>query len=125
MSKTSFITGAFLGLAAGLLLAPQKGEDLREDLTDKAKKMKKKLDRLTGKAATEIDDLRDLLEDEIDGLSNDMRYLNLFGQPHRPLIASAKIKRTMQHMLYWCVLFNDPITSPAPSRLSFVLHTTA
>jgi len=38
MSKTSFITGAFLGLAAGLLLAPQKGEDLREDLTDKAKK---------------------------------------------------------------------------------------
>ena len=73
MSKTSFITGAFLGLAAGLL-APQKGEDLREDLTDKAKKMKKKLDRLTGKAATEIDDLRDLLEDEIDGLSNDMRY---------------------------------------------------
>ena len=74
MSKTSFITGAFLGLAAGLLLAPQKGEDLREDLTDKAKKMKKKLDRITGKAATEINDLRDLLEDEIDGLSNDMRY---------------------------------------------------
>ena len=36
--------------------------------------MKKKLDRLTGKAATEIDALRDLLEDEIDGLSNDMRY---------------------------------------------------
>ncbi len=74
MSKASFITGAFLGLAAGLLLAPQKGEDLRDDLTDKAKKIKKKIDRITGKACAEVDDLRDLLEDEIDGLSNELRY---------------------------------------------------
>jgi gas vesicle protein len=31
----AFLLGASLGIAAGMLLAPKSGEDLREDLTDR------------------------------------------------------------------------------------------
>ncbi len=74
MSKTSFISGALLGVAAGLLLAPQKGEDLREDIADNAKKMKKNLYKMAGKGAAELADLKDILSDEVEGLSESMRH---------------------------------------------------
>jgi len=74
MSTSKFFAGALVGVVAGLLLAPEKGEDLRNDIADTAEKWKKKFERLTGKAAAELDDLRDMLEDEISGLSDDVRY---------------------------------------------------
>lgn len=74
MTKTSFLAGAALGLVAGLLLAPKKGEDLREELADNAKKLKDKLYKMTGEAGSELDDLKEMLEKKIEGLSDDMRY---------------------------------------------------
>lgn len=74
MSTSKFFAGALVGLVAGLLLAPEKGEDLRNDLADTADKLKKKFDRLRGKAGAELNDLRQILEDEINGLSEDVRY---------------------------------------------------
>ncbi|RYE21878.1 MAG: YtxH domain-containing protein [Sphingobacteriales bacterium] len=71
MSK--FLTGAFIGVVVGLLIAPEKGEDLRTDIADTAEKWKTKLDRLRGKANANLDDLRGLLESEIDGLSDDLK----------------------------------------------------
>jgi gas vesicle protein len=74
MSTSKFFAGALVGLVAGLLLAPEKGEDLRNDIADSADKWKKKLYRAAGKTGAELDDLRDMLEDEVAGLSDDVRH---------------------------------------------------
>jgi gas vesicle protein len=74
MGASKFLAGAILGLVAGLLLAPQKGEDLRNDLVDTTEKWKKKLSKLTGETTAELDDLREMLGEEISGLSDDLRY---------------------------------------------------
>ena len=50
-----FLTGALLGLVAGLLIAPQKGEDLREDIVDAADRWKDKFNRMVGRAETNLD----------------------------------------------------------------------
>ena len=74
MNKTSFLTGAIIGLAAGLLLAPQKGEDLREEIADNAKKLKGKLSKMAGNASNELADLQEMLEDKVEGLSEEVRH---------------------------------------------------
>lgn len=74
MSTSRFIAGALIGFAAGMLLAPKRGKELRDDLADNAAKFKKGINRLTGKAGPELNDLRNILEDEVNGLSDDVRY---------------------------------------------------
>jgi gas vesicle protein len=74
MSTSKFLAGALVGLVAGLLLAPEKGEDLRNNIADSAEKWKRKLDRMRGKTGAELEDLRDLLESEVEGLSDDVRH---------------------------------------------------
>jgi gas vesicle protein len=74
MSTSKFFAGALLGVVAGLLLAPQKGEELRGEIADSAEKWKKQFDRITGKVGAELNDLREMLEDEVGGLSDDIRY---------------------------------------------------
>ena len=69
-----FLTGALLGVVVGLLLAPQKGEELRDDIADAADKWKNKLNRLVGKADANLDDLKSFLDKNIDGLSDDLRH---------------------------------------------------
>jgi gas vesicle protein len=69
-----FLTGALLGLAVGLLVAPQTGEDLREDIADKADRWKDKLNKLIGKADANLDDLKGFLESNIDGLTDDVKH---------------------------------------------------
>ena len=69
-----FLLGALAGLAVGLLIAPEKGSDLRDDIADNANKWKDKLNRLVGKADARVDDLRELLEKNIDGLTEDVRH---------------------------------------------------
>jgi|SRR3954467_2655986 gas vesicle protein len=66
--------GALAGLAIGLLIAPEKGSDLREDIADNATKLKNRLNKLVGRADAGLDDLRDLLEQNIDGLAEDVRH---------------------------------------------------
>ena len=74
MSTSKFFAGALVGVVAGLLLAPSKGEELRNDIADSAEKWKRKFYRVTGRTGAELEDLRDLLEDEISGLSDDVRH---------------------------------------------------
>lgn len=71
MSK--FMTGLLLGVGIGLLLAPEKGEDTRHAIADTAGDWKNKWDKLIGKAATKVDDLKALLDKEVSGLSDDVR----------------------------------------------------
>lgn len=74
MSTSKFFAGALVGLVAGLLLAPEKGEDLRNDIADTAGKLKKKFNKLTGQTSAELSDLKAILEDEISGLNEDVRH---------------------------------------------------
>ncbi len=74
MSISKFAAGALCGLVAGLLIAPERGEDLRNDIAETATKWKGKLDRVTGRAQVDLDDLRAFLDKEIDGLSEDVKH---------------------------------------------------
>lgn len=74
MSTSRFLAGALCGVAVGLLLAPEKGSELREDIVDTAEKLRWRFNRIVGKADAKLDDLRDLLEKNIDGLSEDVRH---------------------------------------------------
>jgi len=73
MSTSRFVAGALIGLVAGLLLAPEKGEDMREELAETAQKWKKKLERLAGKVGPELEDLKNMLGEQIEGLNDDVR----------------------------------------------------
>jgi len=74
MNGTSkFLLGAAVGLVAGLLIAPEKGEELREDIADSAGKWKDKLGKLIGRANGSLEDLKTYLDKNIDGLSDDVK----------------------------------------------------
>ena len=66
-----FMAGALVGFVAGLLLAPDKGENTRENLSTAADKWRTRLNRLAGR--TNIDELRSYLNKNISGLSEDVR----------------------------------------------------
>lgn len=75
MSTSRFLAGAVIGLVAGLLLAPEKGSDLRANITDTADKLKDRVNGLLGRAGgPDLDDLRAFLDRNIDGLSDDVKH---------------------------------------------------
>ena len=74
MGISKFAAGALCGLVAGLLIAPERGEDLRNDIADTATKWKDKFDRLTGRAEMDLEDLRAVLDKNIDGLTDDVKH---------------------------------------------------
>lgn len=74
MSTSRFLAGALCGLVVGLLIAPEKGSDLREDIVDTADQWKNKLNRMMGRADARLEDLRALLEQNVTGLSEDVRH---------------------------------------------------
>ena len=67
------MTGLLMGVGIGLLLAPEKGEDTRESIAETAGNLKDRFNRLVGRAGARLDDLKGLLENEVDGLSEDVR----------------------------------------------------
>jgi gas vesicle protein len=67
------MAGAIVGLVAGLLLAPDKGENTRENLANTADKLREQLNRLAGRSSAGVDQLRGYLSKEISGLSPDVR----------------------------------------------------
>ncbi|HEV3252611.1 MAG TPA: YtxH domain-containing protein [Puia sp.] len=67
------LTAVAAGVAIGLLLAPAKGEETRQMISDTASNLKKKFRRIRSSAKSEIDDLKEVFENEIDGLQEDVR----------------------------------------------------
>ena len=68
-----FMTGLLMGVGIGMLLAPEKGEDTRESIAETAGNLKDKFNRLVGRAGAHIDDLKGMLENEVSGLSDEVR----------------------------------------------------
>lgn len=74
MSTSRFLAGALVGVVVGMLIAPEKGSELREDIAETADKLKNQLDKLRGKADAKLDDLRAMLDKNIEGLSEDVKH---------------------------------------------------
>ena len=68
-----FMTGLLMGVGIGLLLAPEKGENTRESIAETAGNLKDKFNRLVGRAGARLDDLKGMLENEVEGMSDDVR----------------------------------------------------
>ncbi len=77
MSAKSITIGVAAGVAAGvivgLLTAPQSGSETRQKIADAADTLKKRFRRVTGKASSELDELQSILENEADGLKDDVK----------------------------------------------------
>lgn len=88
MSTTKILIAAAAGLVAGaaaaLLTAPQSGKETRQKISDATTKLKEKLGKLAGKAEDELDELKNIIQTQGDGLTDDVRQRIL------KLIASTK-----------------------------------
>jgi gas vesicle protein len=77
MSTKNMLIGAIAGLAAGVaigvLAAPAEGAETRQRISDTAESFKRKLRRLRGITADELDELNDIFEKETEGLREDVR----------------------------------------------------
>lgn len=77
MSTQKIIIGTFSALAAGiaigLLVAPATGSETRQKIADSAESLKRKLRRIRHGAGSELDELQDVFENEVDGLKDDVR----------------------------------------------------
>ena len=67
------LTGVLAGLAIGLLVAPASGSETRHMIADKASALKRRWQRFTGAASDDLDELKEVFEQEITGLKDDVR----------------------------------------------------
>jgi len=80
------LSGLVAGVAIGVLVAPAEGAETRQRISDTAHSLKKKLQKLRGVTADELDELTDIFERETEGLKGDVRERVL------DLIKAAKAK---------------------------------
>ena len=73
MIFSKFTAGILSGFVLGLLLAPQKGEETRKQVKETAESWKNRLDNLFGKGEGELDELKEILENETESLSHEVR----------------------------------------------------
>jgi gas vesicle protein len=77
MRTTTFVLLAAVGAAALILFKTEKGAALRKDLKEKAKDKadlwKGRLSKIGNEAVDTVDELRDMLGSEMEGLSDDAR----------------------------------------------------
>jgi len=77
MSTTKYLLYGALGAAVVLLLTSDKANGIRNDIADKAMdnadKLKDKLKSMGSSASKRLSEVKDLLEGEMEGLSDDAR----------------------------------------------------
>jgi gas vesicle protein len=61
------------GVVIGILVAPAKGSETRQKLSDAADSLKKKLQRLRGTTSEELEEMKEIFEHEVQGLKDDVR----------------------------------------------------
>jgi gas vesicle protein len=91
MNTLKFLALAGLGVAGVLLLTTDKGKELRGNLADSAGKLGKKLRKNAGKNLDRLNELKDMVSDEIGGLSDEARTRIM-----KILDESAKVGRSMK-----------------------------
>lgn len=73
MSAQKILVGTLAGVIIGLLVAPAKGSETRQKISDSADAIKRKLRSIRGSANDELDELQEIFEHETEGLKDDVR----------------------------------------------------
>jgi gas vesicle protein len=73
MSLQSMLTCTLSGIVIGILIAPAKGTETRQKLSDSVDNIKDKIRRIRGTTNEELDELHNVFEHEISGLRDDIR----------------------------------------------------
>jgi gas vesicle protein len=73
MSLQKLFTATLSGIVIGLLIAPAKGSETRQKITDSAERLKDKIRRIRGTTNEELDELHQVFEHEIQGLRDYIR----------------------------------------------------
>ena len=73
MSLQRLMLGTITGVVIGMLIAPAKGSETRQRITDSADKLKAKLRQIRGATNEELEELREVFEHEVAGLREDVR----------------------------------------------------
>ncbi|MBS1771787.1 MAG: YtxH domain-containing protein [Bacteroidetes bacterium] len=70
---TKFLLGLTAGTVVALLVAPKKGEELRNDISDRATKLKNQLGKLIGRSNGKLEDFKTYINKHVDELSDDVK----------------------------------------------------
>lgn len=73
MNTTKYLLFTALGVAAVLLLTSDRAKELRDEAEDNAKKWAVKFKRISNGTGDTLAELKNLLSNEIEGLSDDAR----------------------------------------------------
>ncbi|MET6996136.1 YtxH domain-containing protein [Chitinophaga defluvii] len=77
MSTTKFLAGAIAGLTTGIVIgmltAPDSGEETRKKIRHTADNWRHRLNKLVGKGADDLSELKHVFENEVTGLKDDVR----------------------------------------------------
>jgi gas vesicle protein len=71
------LAAATAGVIIGMLIAPQKGEDLRKDIRDTADDWAKKLSNLMKEGKEQFNNLKSSLDENIDDFKNEVKNTNV------------------------------------------------
>ena len=102
MNTTKYILVTALGVAAVLLLTSDKANQMRQDMEEtarkNAKKLKNKLAKINNGTSDTLSDLKHLLSNEIEGLSDDARS-RIENIMEGTATSASKIKKNLKNQL--------------------------
>jgi gas vesicle protein len=73
MKCFNFTAGLISGVVLGLLTAPAKGEETRKKLSETASTWKNRIDEMMGRGDADLDELKNILEDEATILDTELK----------------------------------------------------
>jgi gas vesicle protein len=91
MRVSNVLAGVLAGIAIGILIAPAKGSETRQKISDKADDLKSRLKHLKDHGGEDLGELKEAFNHEIIGLKDDIREKIL-----RLIDASKKTYRQMK-----------------------------
>ena len=85
MSLQRLMVATLTGIVIGILIAPAKGSETRQKISDSADNLKSKFKRINKATREELDALRDEIEQDAAGLKDEVRQklLNLISAARR------------------------------------------